>query len=96
MAGIPLTQPEGVWFGISQRVDEHGYKYTQEITRYRAGLIDFDVFKRGCYVAPSMQVFALMTEDGQIIATDGYLADLMALYPTMYHLDNVGMSGFVD
>ena len=96
VAGIPLTQPEGVWFGISQRVDEHGYKYTQEITRYRAGLIDFDVFKRGCYVAPSMQVFALMTEDGQIIATDDYLADLMALYPTMYHLDNVGMSGFVD
>jgi len=43
-----------------------------------------------------MQRFALMTEDGQIIATDDYLAELMALYPTMYHLDNVGMSGFAD
>ena len=93
--GIPETQPEGVWFGVSRQADDdYGYQYTQEITRYRAGIIDFDIFKRGCYFAPSMQTFALMTKDGQIIATDDYLADLMTLYPTMYHLDNVGCSVF--
>jgi hypothetical protein len=96
VAHTPQTQPEGVWFGIAQQVDDHGCKYTQKITRYRAGLIDFDVFKYSCYAAPSLQTFALMTQEGQIIATDDYLAELMALYPTMYHLDNVGMSGFVD
>lgn len=96
VAHIPQTQPEGVWFGIAQQVDDHGYKYTQKITRYRAGLIDFDVFKYSCYAAPSLQAFALMTQEGQIIATDDYLAELMALYPTMYHLDNWGMSVFAD
>ena len=90
--GIPESSFEGVRFGISQREDEYGNTYAQEITRYRAGVIKFDVFKRGCYFAPSMQAFALMTEDGRIIATGDYLADLMALYPTMYHLDNVGQS----
>lgn len=90
--GIPESGFEGVYFGISQQEDEYGNTYAQEITRYRAGIIKFDTFQRGCYFAPSMQTFALMTEDGQILATDDALAQLMAHYPTMYHLDNVGKS----
>jgi len=94
--GIRGSCIEDVRFSIAQDVDDYGNKYTQKILRFRAGEVAVDIFKIGCYVAPSMQRFALMTEDGQIIATDDYLAELMALYPTMYHLDNVGMSGFSD
>lgn len=91
---IRETTFEDVMFLVSQPEDEDGNKCTQEITRYRAGIIDTETLKQGCYFAPSMEHFAVMTENGQIIATHDDLAKLMSLYPTMYHLDNVGSSIF--
>ena len=90
--GIRESVFENVLFMISQRTDDQGNKETQEITRYRAGIIGDGPFKQGCYFAPSMQRFAVMTQDGRIIATDDFLAELMALYPCVYRLDNVGVS----
>jgi len=88
--GIRESAFEDVWFMVSQRVDDEGNRDTQEIFRYRAGVIKTGPFKQGCYFAPSMQHFAVMTEDGRIIATDDSLAELMALYPRVYRLDNLG------
>lgn len=90
--GIRESGFEDARFMITQRVDDEGDQECQEMFRYRAGVIKTGPFKQGCYFAPSMQSFAVMTEDGQIIATHNGLAELMALYPCVYRLDNLGHS----
>ncbi len=81
---------------ISQRRDDYGNLEAQEIMLYTPGNIDGETLRRPCYVAPGIQTFAVMTGEGTIIATDDYLAQLMALYPYAYRLDNVGITVWYD
>lgn len=88
--GIALTCREDANVQISRQKDDYGNLFPYRIGIMSAGTIDFGTLRSFCYVSPSMQSFAVMTGEGTIIATDEHLAQLMALYPNYYHLDNAG------
>lgn len=89
---VPKTCREDTRFLLSQRWDDYGNMEAAQIQLYTPGNFDIKTMKPAGYFAPSMEVFAVMTGEGKIIATDDYLARLMAMYPYVYRLDNVGIT----
>lgn len=91
---VPKTCREDTKFLLSQGWDDYGNLEAAQLRLYTPGSFDIKTMKPAGYFAPSMEVFAVMTGEGKIIATDDYLARLMAMYPYVYRLDNVGITIF--
>ncbi len=89
---VPKTCREDTKFLLSQGWDDYGNLEAVQIRLYTPGSFDIKTMKPAGYFAPSMEAFAVMTGEGKIIATDDYLARLMAMYPYVYRLDNVGIT----